>query len=76
MKERAELIDHMAWLFGSYNIGAVQNALFPKKAKYPRSPRSQRETEELSGEESFKAWVVAFNAEHDNLPEYGKKKEQ
>lgn len=57
-----------------YNVSAVQTALFPKKAKYPKSPRSMREeeeAEEMSSEDQFMAWAAAFNAGHDNLPEYG-----
>lgn len=57
-----------------YNVSAVQTALFPKKAKYPKSPQSMREeeeVEEMSSEDQFMAWAAAFNAGHDNLPEYG-----
>ena len=72
-KEQAELLDRAAWLFGSYNVNAVQAAIMPRKVKYVKQPQSQRKAEELSGAEKFKAWAVAFNAQHEELPEYGEK---
>lgn len=64
-KEKAELIDIMAWKNGMYIRSAIGSCI-DKKCKYPEKPLSFNEKaseEEKSASDAmmFEAWAISFN---------------
>jgi len=66
LEERYRNMDRYAWTAGEYIISAVQKALDPKKAKYPKKPFMENREAEGSTETeiaaiNFNNFVNAFN---------------
>lgn len=53
-KQRAELIDHQAWLTGAYVQRAVASVM-SKRAKYPKEPFTQKKPSKMVAHEHMTA---------------------
>jgi len=70
IKDEYNKIDYTAWKHGEYIVAAIQTALIPKKAKYPKQPFGMQQEEKekipqkLQAEiqaRKFEEWASVFN---------------
>lgn len=63
-KDKYEEINYTAWLQGSYNVHAIQTALYGRKAKYPDKPYHNGNAEDgqdIDVYEQFRRKMRAMN---------------
>lgn len=62
VERQYKLMDYQAWLNGSYIVNAVQTALSPRKAKYPKEPVSMKKVSDDNNQVAgFLNWVSEYN---------------